>query len=90
LIKEKQALQELGKPEHIASVAAFLLSDDARFVTGENVTVDGGFAAGGRGLYRSGHPLGKLIAGRMEEAGVKHFDFGTTGLKETNGRPAGA
>jgi NAD(P)-dependent dehydrogenase (short-subunit alcohol dehydrogenase family) len=90
LVKEKQALQEVGKPEHVASVVSFLLSDEARFVTGENVVVDGGYAAGGRGLYRSGHPLGKLIAGRMEEAGVKHFDFGTTGLKETNGRPQGA
>jgi NAD(P)-dependent dehydrogenase (short-subunit alcohol dehydrogenase family) len=89
LIMSKQALQQVGKPEHIASVAAFLLSDEAEFITGVDLLADGGHAAGGRGLYRSGHPLGKLIAGRMEEAGVKHFDFGTTGLKETNGQDTG-
>lgn len=85
LIKSKQALQEVGKPEHVAAVVGFLLSDEAQFITGENIIVDGGFAAGGRGLYQSGHPLGKLIAARMEEAGVRHFDFGATGLSETKG-----
>jgi NAD(P)-dependent dehydrogenase (short-subunit alcohol dehydrogenase family) len=87
LIKEKQALQQIGTPEDVAALATFLLSDEAKFITGDNLVIDGGYAAGGRGLYRSGHPLGKLIAGRIEEAGVKHFDFGTTGLKETNGQP---
>ncbi len=86
LIKSKQALQTIGTAEDIAAVATFLLSDEAKFITGENMVVDGGYTAGGQGLYRSGHPLGQLIAGRMEEAGVKHFDYGTTGLTETNGR----
>ena len=31
-----------GAPEDIAGVCAFLLSDDARFVTGQDVIVDGG------------------------------------------------
>lgn len=35
----------LGLPEDVASVAAFLLSDDARLVTGINLPVDGGYLA---------------------------------------------
>ncbi len=35
----------LGKPEEIASVVAFLASDDASFMTGEEVYVDGGYLA---------------------------------------------
>jgi glucose 1-dehydrogenase len=32
----------LGKPEEIASVAAFLAGDDAAYITGETINVDGG------------------------------------------------
>lgn len=32
-----------GKPEEIASVVGFLACDDARYVTGQVITVDGGF-----------------------------------------------
>ncbi|MCH5377891.1 MAG: SDR family oxidoreductase, partial [Planctomycetes bacterium] len=73
LMISKQAWPETGRPEHVASVAAFLASDESRFITGAEIVVDGGYAAGGRGLYRSGHPLGKAIADRMQEAGVRHF-----------------
>ena len=34
----------LGQPEEIASAAAWLCSDDASFVTGESLVVDGGFS----------------------------------------------
>lgn len=37
------ALGRWGVPEEIASVVAFLASDDARYVTGQTITVDGGF-----------------------------------------------
>ncbi|QXQ07111.1 SDR family oxidoreductase [Sphingosinicellaceae bacterium] len=39
--RKKSALGHLGKPEDIADVAAFLVSDDARFVSGHGILVDG-------------------------------------------------
>ena len=35
---------ELGRPEEIAAVALFLASDDAAFVNGVELFVDGGMA----------------------------------------------
>lgn len=35
-------LPGVGAPEDIADAAAFLASDDARFITGQNICVDGG------------------------------------------------
>ena len=35
------ALRRTGKPEDIANAAAFLASDDASYITGETLTVDG-------------------------------------------------
>ena len=39
-------LGRMGQPEEIAAAAAFLLSDDASFITGHALPVDGGFTAG--------------------------------------------
>ncbi|UEM01282.1 SDR family oxidoreductase [Skermanella rosea] len=43
--KERIALGRAAEPEDIAPVIAFLASDDARFVTGVNLPVDGGLSA---------------------------------------------
>jgi NAD(P)-dependent dehydrogenase (short-subunit alcohol dehydrogenase family) len=42
---QKAALKRLGTPEDIAGVAAFLASDDARFMTATTLVVDGGATA---------------------------------------------
>lgn len=40
------ALWRIGRPEEVGRVAVFLASDDASFMTGSAVVVDGGFGSG--------------------------------------------
>jgi len=42
---KKVPMRRLGKPEEIAPSVAFLLSDDSRYITGNNLIVDGGWTA---------------------------------------------
>ena len=41
----RHAAGRFGEPQDIANAAAYLLSDDAAFVTGQTLTVDGGLVA---------------------------------------------
>jgi meso-butanediol dehydrogenase / (S,S)-butanediol dehydrogenase / diacetyl reductase len=43
--RERIPLGRPGEPEEVAAVIAFLASEDARFVTGVNLSVDGGLGA---------------------------------------------
>ena len=42
VLADDTALMRNGTPKDISSVIKFLLSDDASFITGQNITVDGG------------------------------------------------
>ena len=41
------ALGRAGNPEEVARAVLFLCSDDASFITGSDLTVDGGYSAMG-------------------------------------------
>src|SRR5260221_1206004 len=54
-IREEHKLRRLGRPEEIAAVAAFLVSGDPSFLTGQALAVDGGHTA------RRDHRVAKLL-----------------------------
>ncbi len=45
-IRSRQLTSDLGRPEDVAHAALYLASEDARFVLGSGLTVDGGLTAG--------------------------------------------
>jgi NAD(P)-dependent dehydrogenase (short-subunit alcohol dehydrogenase family) len=75
-LKSLQPWPEAGEGEHIAGAALFLASDDARFVTGETLTVDGGLTAAGPNLVSRMRQEGGNQSPFASMVGV---DKGTTG-----------
>ena len=55
-------LRRVGEPEDVASAAAFLASDDAAWITGEVLRVDGGLLSGNERMSR------ELVANFEDEA----------------------
>ena len=43
MLEEAQPIKRIAKPEEIANVVAFLLSDESSFMTGALVAADGGY-----------------------------------------------
>jgi NAD(P)-dependent dehydrogenase (short-subunit alcohol dehydrogenase family) len=43
--EKKVPMGRMGKPDDIAPAVSFLLSDDAKYITGQNLIVDGGWTA---------------------------------------------
>jgi len=58
-------LQRIGEPSEIANVSVFLCSDEASYVTGAEVAVDGGWAAGYYHAYLPGAPASLAEPGEV-------------------------
>lgn len=69
-----QPWPEHGTGQDIANAALFLASDEARFITGEALVVDGGLEAAGPSAQK---PIGPSDGSMF--AGLTGFDMGSTG-----------
>ena len=72
VVSGAQPLPDLGRPADVAEVVAFLASDAARFVTGEDITVDGGVRAAGPRMHEA-------YGGEPARRGLVGVNRGTTG-----------
>ncbi len=70
---QSQPWPEFGDGDHIAGAALFLATDDARFVTGESIVVDGGLTAAGPELSK------RFPRSSARDSKVSGVTKGTTG-----------
>jgi NAD(P)-dependent dehydrogenase (short-subunit alcohol dehydrogenase family) len=73
LLRQMQPWPDIGQPEHVASAALFLASDDAQFITGETLVVDGGLMAASPVIRLGGGD------GASRLSGLRGVDHGSTG-----------
>lgn len=76
VMAQRQPWPDLGRPGDVAEVIAFLAGDGARFVTGEEVTVDGGLMAAGPRIHDA-------YGGDPGARGLVGVNRGTTGVPPT-------
>jgi len=79
VVERMQPWPERGEAEHIAAAVAFLASDDASFVVGETLLVDGGLLSTGSRIQPEMDPHGALQR-------YTGFGQGSTGLGTTSRR----
>ncbi len=72
VMQEVQPWPDLGRPEEVAEVIAFLAGDAARFITGEDITVDGGVRAAGPRMHAA-------YGGEPRTRGLVGLNRGSTG-----------
>src|SRR2546427_11239002 len=66
----KYPLQRFGQPDEVPSAILYLASDEARFVTGVALPVDGGYTPG-----RGGDEAARVSDLRLLSAVVPHADW---------------